>query len=199
MQRPHAGAGSGKKGKLNMKKMILMALSMGLATAANAMEIEVAPLALQAKAEVVGIRAEVDGRAALIFTGKAAQKLAKATGVVIDTSTQMLVATGAEVEELVVASAGAAIETGHIVLVTSAKFGKKAMNLALEAAAQGARITNIGLKKVSKATAAVLETAVAATEQTVAWVGNKGLKILSSGLAILGSVLDLLNPFPFLF
>ncbi len=116
-----------------MKKILVIAtliLAPLLAPSAHALEIEVQPLSLKAKAEILGIQGSVNGQKAIIFTGNTALSLAKSAGQTIDITRQMLVMTGKEVEDLVEFSLKETAAVGKNTLIVSGQFTREALRIA---------------------------------------------------------------------
>jgi hypothetical protein len=135
--------------------MVLFGLMTQSALASEArIELSVAPLAPEVKAQVLGIKVQADGRAAIVFTGKAAAAIAQEAGQVIDTSTQMIVATGTDAAELVTGAAAraatGALDTAEMVVVSTSKFAGEALDLALRSARTGAATLEKATRSVAK-------------------------------------------------
>lgn len=113
-----------------MKNLLLALMIMVAAPFANALELEIQPLSLKARASVFGLKVGVDGKKAIIFTGKAAQRVAAEAGQAFDASREMIVMTGEKVDELIEDSIQTGIAAGKTVVITSAEFTKKAINVA---------------------------------------------------------------------
>lgn len=113
-----------------MKNLLLALTILVMAPLANALELEVQPLSLKAHASVFGLKVGVDGKKAIIFTGKAAQRVAAEAGYALNASREMIVMTGEKVDDLVEASVKTGIAAGKTVVITSEEFSKKAINVA---------------------------------------------------------------------
>src|SRR5437762_3441434 len=98
-----------------MKKLALLFALVGTMSSAHALEISVAPLALEAKVEVLGLQVGVDGKPALILAGKAAATVAAAAGYVLNTATEVLIVTGNEVVDLVKVGVETGLKAGKYV------------------------------------------------------------------------------------
>ena len=112
---------------------------------AQALDIEVAPLKPEIRAEVLGIRADVNAAPlvhdALVLTGRSALVVAKTAGIALDASTEMLVLTGNEVTTILNATLGATTNAGGIVLVQTTRLTKLALHTTLAIVADTALFT----------------------------------------------------------
>lgn len=172
-----------------MKKIIsVLGLMMALSPAAQALELRVAPLALEAQAEVLGLRLEVDGKAAIVFAGKAAKTVADAAGVAIDTSVETLVATGDDVEQLVLGTLKDTAVVGKTVIVTGKHFAENSLELVLGDITAGKDLFIDTTRDLTRVTKAVTKTLVKATKNSVTFVFDSGDRVIQFSGKILGTV-----------
>lgn len=122
-----------------MKKLLLLAM-LALAPAVQALQIEVRPLALQAKVEVMGLRLEADGQKAIIMTGKAAVTVARAAGYTLNAATEMIILTGREVDLLIDDSLVGVEIVGKDAVIITAKLAQDSLNMVDLAVRDGASV-----------------------------------------------------------
>lgn len=115
-----------------MKKLFLSLALSFVAQSSQALEIQVAPLALSAKVKAVGITAAVDGRGLILVAGDAARVVAGAAGFAIDTSAEMLILAGDEVDEVLWTATEATLEAGTLALVETYHVARFAERTALD-------------------------------------------------------------------
>jgi hypothetical protein len=123
------------KRRFVMKNLIgLLAFTFTLAApAASALEIEIRPLDLQARAEVFGLQAGVDGKKLIVLTGEAAQTVANAAGQTFDVTKDVVILAGQEVEELWNQSINVVAHADEVVIVGATWLKDSAVNLVLNA------------------------------------------------------------------
>ena len=109
-----------------MKKLLFAAL-LALAPSAHALHIDIRPLALKAQAEVLGVQVGVDGTKAIVLTGNAAKQVARTAGHALNTSTQLVILTGKEVNQLVGLSLRTAGAAGKNALIISSELSSAFM------------------------------------------------------------------------
>lgn len=101
--------------------------------AASALEIEIRPLDLQARAEVFGFQAGVDGKKLIVLTGEAAKKVAEATGQAFDATKDVVILAGQEVEELWQDTVEVVGQVDDVVIVGASWLRDRSIDLAINA------------------------------------------------------------------
>lgn len=181
-------------------KKLLIALTIFVSGYSHALTLEVVPMQMRARAEVMGVHAEVNGVNAIIFAGRTALDLANAAGKTIDVGTQVIMATGREVNDLVLASLNGVNYVGRTALVTTANFTNAALDLAFGAVDMGLDLLTPPVRLLSSAARMTLNGLHAATRGAVVLVAETGVRVFRTGVQILGNIislpLHLLNIFP---
>ncbi len=165
-----------------MKKVIgllaLMAVWSG--PVASALEIEVHPLQLQAKAEVFGIQAGVDGQKLIVLTGKAAQTVAEVTGQAFDAATDVIILAGHEVEELWEGAVTVVGQAGEAVIVGAEWLRDRAIDLAIDSYRLGKATLRIAKNTIGTLGGELVKALDFAAGHTVHYVGDFGVSVFNT-------------------
>ncbi len=172
-----------------MKKLIvlfsfcLLALP-GLADSAQAsLKVQVVPLSVTTKAQILGVHRSSGGINAIVFTGQAAEDIAHAAGEVIDTTTQMVIVTGTEVAKLLAKVLANASNLTDTVFVTAQKFAQAAYDLVTGALHHGSA-TMTFTNKPSGVASGVIDVITEAGHHAVAVITNAGTTLVKFGKSV---------------
>ena len=148
--------------------------------------VEVVPLALKAKAEVLGAKLAVDGSAAFILTGEAALIVADTAGKTLDASTQAILVTGEKAAVLVNKYVATAYNGTKTVLVKTTQFADDALALTLDAIDAG---TELGFNTVKTMT----KSAKMGIHALSNVAGNSALLVTDTGILVLKEASNILG------
>jgi hypothetical protein len=182
----------------NIKQKFLTILGgafLAMASQAQALEIKVAPLALNVKAQVLGFQVQANGAQAILLTGRTAKYIANQAGLGFKKGTQMLVVTGEEVTGLVSSHlVNTAANVGEFVFVNTTEFASDAYSLTLNAVKNGtAVVLNIG-ESASDAAGLIVTGLFGAAHSSVTMITDAGISILENGVDFIKNILDFLLP-----
>jgi hypothetical protein len=172
--------------KSSFKFLSSALIALSPAFAANALTLEVAPLALKVKAEVVGVQLGVNGQNAVIFTGKVAKNLAQIADVNLDAGEQMIIATGKEIDRLVtsIAIRGAALT--QTAFITTRQLTNVSTYLAETALNLGGTLVTQPLQFASRETLRTLEGLSQVRTSSVIVIGDGTRTVLETGASLVG-------------
>lgn len=186
-----------------MKKLLFAAL-LALAPSAHALNIDIRPLALKAQAEVLGVQVGVDGTKAIVLTGQAAKKVAQAAGYTLNTSKELIVLTGKEVNQLVQVTLRTAGAAGKNALIFSADLTRGTFNLVGRSLHKGAfvvtrtaKYTNDVAQYVVKSLVKFAKLPLIVVRDTGTFAYNTGKQFLtgfwSFSKGIIGSIIGIFH------
>jgi len=173
-------------------KSTFIAGLMAFATApvAQALELEVAPLALQARAEVMGFEASVDGQRMIVLTGETARRVAELAGVAFDASVQMIIATGNEIDELLENPIGKVDSAVEYVIVTTDELSRETAKLVMDSLRYGRATVEAAPGLISETVELALELLSEAAKNPVQFVDNAGARVIKTGKFLVGTTID---------
>jgi hypothetical protein len=173
-----------------MKTLLMSILLFFVTQVSHAyVQFEVQPLSLKAQSQVMGVHTGEQGQDAIIYTGQAAQKVAKAAGCRFNPAQEMIVATGSEVTSLVVGALGVAYNTGTLALITSAVFAKAGLRLALNTIRTAAGFTFLTVSTAASLGKTIVHYAIEGAAYSAYVASNIGLQLVKAPLYILGVTL----------
>jgi hypothetical protein len=150
------------------------------------MKLEVAPLKVAKGVSVVGLHAAGVTQKVIVFSGNFAKGLADRAGVVVDTSSQAIVATGSAVNSLVWSTVSKAHTTTKNVVITSADFANKAYGLAYNAVAGGLELTSGVVENTLTTTASLATTLVTSSvDATATLISNTGVTVFDTTTSLI--------------
>ena len=133
-----------------MNKLVLLTLAaLALPGQAHALVIELVPLSASVNAQVVAVTNA--GMQAVVFTGKAAQSIAARADYVLDTSKQMLVVSGKEIDLLISELRNEVEAEGEVIFFTGLILSHQAYGLVAKAVKNGVRFEMRAIDQVTRA------------------------------------------------
>lgn len=172
-----------------MKKKYLVILLVSLfgafSSMAQALELRVAPLAVDVKVEAIGFKILKTERAAIILTGQLAKDVAEVAHYPINVATEMVLLTGEEVNNFVLPIIKNSMHLGKNILVQTTELAEFAVKTAVNALKEGATL-------VANMPREVLKTLFKISKAPVVVLKNSDIIFLKAGGEILGAAIDVL-------
>ena len=159
----------------------------GLSVAQASMKIQVVPLSVSTKAQILGVHNKSGVVDAIVFTGQAAEDIAHAAGETINADTQMVIVTGTDVAKLLAKIIGNAANLTDTVFVTAQKFAQVAYDLVTAALHHGSAKMTFTSHPTGIA-GSVIDIITAAGTQAVAVITNAGTTLAHLGTSVVTAV-----------